>query len=274
MTRDKKWWKSDKYSKYYRDYNQLPRKLHSFKWVDHPLYNTWHRMKSRCYNVDDIGYINYGGRGIQVTKKWLFDFERFIYDMGEKPSLDYSIERMDNNGDYKPSNCKWGTRTEQNQNKRVYKTSKTGYGGICFTDLGYFQVRVKNTRDILGVFKTLDEAIIAQENETKQTAPRVTNTTGVRGVTICPTTGKFLVRKVIDGKREYLGNVETIEEANELYNRGVVKPRNNNKTGTTGISYSSKLDKFIVRVKVSKGIRKYIGTFNTLDEAKVALNEN
>ncbi len=217
-----KWWKSKRYMQYNRDYNQLPRSIHSFKWSDHYLYRTWHEMKARCYDESNINYCNYGGRGITISKKWLFDFERFVFDMGDRPD-DHTIDRIDNDGNYKKSNCKWSNRTQQNQNKRVYKTSKTGYGGIRLTNLGYFQVKVKNTREMLGVFKTLEEALIAQENKTKQTAPRVTNTTGLKGVTMQG--AKFLVRKVIDGKRIYLGNTSSLIDAKILYDSGIKQER-------------------------------------------------
>ena len=94
-----------------------------------PEHNSWKSMLSRCTNPNDHTYPRYGGRGITVCERWL-DFRRFLEDMGERPSLDYSLERKDNNGGYwcghceeclrlgRPANCKWATSAEQQRNLR------------------------------------------------------------------------------------------------------------------------------------------------------------
>jgi hypothetical protein len=84
----------------------------------HSLYTTWLGMKDRCYNVNQPGYANYGGRGIVVCDRWLESFENFLEDVGEKPSSKHSIDRKDNDGNYEPSNVKWSTSQEQQRNRR------------------------------------------------------------------------------------------------------------------------------------------------------------
>lgn len=80
-------------------------------------YNVWINMKSRCLNPNNSSFDNYGGRGISICKRWL-NFENFYADMGEPPAA-HEIDRIDNNGDYAPSNCKWSTKHEQSENRRT-----------------------------------------------------------------------------------------------------------------------------------------------------------
>ena len=84
----------------------------------HPLYYTWSGLKQRCLNTRHRDFHRYGGRGVSVCDRWRDSFEAFVEDVGEKPGPDFSLDRVDNNGDYEPGNTRWATRAEQNANKR------------------------------------------------------------------------------------------------------------------------------------------------------------
>lgn len=81
-------------------------------------YRAWQSMKDRCYNPNNVGFKNYGGRGIRVCDEWRKSFAAFYAHMGDRPK-DHSLDRIDNDRDYEPGNCRWASREIQNANKRT-----------------------------------------------------------------------------------------------------------------------------------------------------------
>lgn len=91
-----------------------------------PEYVVWKGMRQRCNNPKSMSYMNYGARGIAICSQW-DDFDVFLADMGARPSLQHTIERVDNDKGYCPDNCVWATRSDQGKNtRRVKKLTHNG----------------------------------------------------------------------------------------------------------------------------------------------------
>lgn len=99
-----------------------------------PEYATWLRIKDRCYNEKNPKYPRYGGRGIRVDEAWLGSFVQFLADMGPRPSEKHSIDRIDNDGNYEPANCRWATAKEQARNTSRNRRVSLGGATALLTD--------------------------------------------------------------------------------------------------------------------------------------------
>ncbi len=131
---------------------------------DTPEYSVWERMRSRCRYKKDISYKNYGRRGIKICKRW-DDFNKFLLDMGKRPDSSYSIERVNNDGNYRPDNCIWATRVQQNNNRRMNSNNTSGYRGVARKRQNEWvaQVNYKHKAYCLGHFNTPLDAAIARD---------------------------------------------------------------------------------------------------------------
>ena len=101
-----------------------------------PEYRAWYYMLKRCYDPRNPAYANYGGRGIRVCDQWRQrkGLQKFLQDMGRRPSVKHTLERLDNEGDYSPKNCGWRTRAEQARNRRTTWLLTLGDRTQCLKD--------------------------------------------------------------------------------------------------------------------------------------------
>lgn len=104
-------------------------------------YHIWQGMRQRCQNPNYHGYKNYGGRGIKVCDRWQ-SFKNFFEDMGYRPSKLYSIDRINNDGNYELSNCRWATKKQQSTNRRKGGPQIPKISFICKKcNIEYFKVK-------------------------------------------------------------------------------------------------------------------------------------
>ena len=133
----------------------------------HRLYPTWNNMMQRCYNSEHKRYKDYGGGGITVCERW-HSIENFIEDMFPTFEEGLSIDRIDVNGNYEPSNCRWANSTMQSRNtKLIRENNKSGYRGVSWAkrdNIWRAQITINNKTVYIGSFKTAIEGALAYNN--------------------------------------------------------------------------------------------------------------
>jgi hypothetical protein len=130
-----------------------------------PIYRVWSEMVQRCTNPNNQHWSHYGGRGINVCDDWR-DFVNFYRDMGDRPAPGHSIDRIDNDGNYEPSNCRWATKSVQNLNRRKKPGCSSQHRGVTwFASRNKWRatIEIDGKQRHLGYFVSEDEAGIAAE---------------------------------------------------------------------------------------------------------------
>lgn len=126
-----------------------------------PEYATWRHINARCKNPNNKSYKGYGGRGITVCSRW-DDFLLFLADMGTRPD-NHSIDRIDNNGNYTPDNCRWATNHQQARNKRNNVNITWDGRTQCLSDwaneLGMSKATISQRLDKWGVERTMTQPL-------------------------------------------------------------------------------------------------------------------
>lgn len=131
-----------------------------------PEYRVWQSMIRRCTDETHKNFDDYRGRGITICDRWLESYSNFLGDMGRRPSLKYTLERIDNDGNYNKSNCKWADKVEQARNRRVRKNNKFGVTGVSFNKLtNKYSAGISVDRKwvIIGTYSHLEDAIAARK---------------------------------------------------------------------------------------------------------------
>ena len=134
------------------------------------LYKVWVNIKDRILNLKNKRYIDYGGRGITIYEEWKNDFVPFYnwaMSNGYEENKNLSIDRIDNDGNYCPENCRWTTKTIQRRNQRIRKDNTSGYKGVSYDKKAnkyraYIKINKKSIH--LGSFSTAVEGAIAYNN--------------------------------------------------------------------------------------------------------------
>jgi hypothetical protein len=141
------------------------------------VYQAWLSMRRRCYEASNASFEDYGGRGIEVCERWRGSFEAFFEDMGHPPDDSHSLDRIDSDGNYEPSNCRWATLTRQIRNRGVarmltYKGETLGLADMAEK----YGVPYRRLASRIKRHWTLERAL----NEEKVTSARLVDRTGQR----------------------------------------------------------------------------------------------
>lgn len=125
---------------------------------DTPPYQRWLAMRNRCNNPNNPAYKNYGGRGIKVCDRWQNSFSAYYEDVGDTPSDGMSLDRIDNNGHYEPTNVRWADAKTQGINRRIF--SKSEYRGVNKRSTGKYRARIMHDGQSISIgdFDTKEEA--------------------------------------------------------------------------------------------------------------------
>ena len=143
---------------------QNGRRVHGL--YNNKFYKTWKNMMGRCYNLKNKHYQNYGGRGISVCTDWQ-DLANFVSWAEETYIEGMTMDRINNDGNYEPTNIRWADKTTQQLNQRIQKNNTSGFVGINWykiTNKWVAKIKVNKVGIKIGSFLTKEEAVLARDN--------------------------------------------------------------------------------------------------------------
>lgn len=183
--------------------------------VPHRLYGIWIGMRKRCENTKSDAYDRYGGRGVRVCDEWHDWFKFREWALGNGCQDDLTIDRIDVNGNYEPSNCRWITRADQARNRRTNR--KITYNGITKTGAEWArELGFKDKHSLLNRLDngwTIERAFSTPVKESKRVRPGVSLYKGQ----------KWRANICINGERIHLGWFENIEDAIQARENAEIK---------------------------------------------------
>jgi len=186
-------------------------------------YGSWSNMRKRCNRPNDPQYADYGGRGITVCEEWE-SFENFYKDMGPKPTPKHSIDRIDVNSNYEPSNCRWADRIVQARNMRRSTADDSGVRYNERDNCWELFIRADNKTVRVGSYINKEDAVAARKAAVQKywvhgdPAPSAgalqrNNTSGHRGISWSKEFSKWECYVYANRKRKLIGRFTDLEDA-------------------------------------------------------------
>lgn len=188
------------------------------------MYSVWYGMLNRCYNTHEQNYKYYGGRGIKVCDRWRKSYRNFWEDMGTRPT-GYTLDRIDNNGDYEPGNCRWATRSQQQRNTRLNRNLTLNGQTRCLSEwaaiIGIDPVSLRQRVRLHGA----ETALTMQKGKRARAhvcCYKELSSTGYKGV-YAHQSGKYEACCRANGKKHYLGLFTDPLQAAKAYDAKAVE---------------------------------------------------